>query len=65
MDTLEKKAEGGRVEVYDWLRLIATVFVVIGHSAYLDLHTEYGGIAYEVPGTVSWIYTLITGGGVY
>ena len=38
-----------RDEVYDWLRLIATVFVVIGHSAYLSINSIYGGVAYELP----------------
>jgi len=26
-----------RVVVYDWLRLFAILFVVIGHSSYLDV----------------------------
>ena len=34
-----------RVEIYDWLRLVATIFVVIGHSAYLRIHTTFGGVA--------------------
>lgn len=45
-----------RVSVYDWLRLIATLFVVIGHSAYLNIQTTYGGVAYELPVHVSAAY---------
>lgn len=47
---------GARVLVYDWLRLIATIFVVIGHSAYLSIHTTYGGVEYQLPETVNRIY---------
>jgi len=39
----------GRVTLYDWLRLIATIFVVIGHSTYLSIQTLHGGVAYELP----------------
>lgn len=45
-----------RVEVYDWLRLIATVFVVIGHSAYLSIQTAYGGVNYILPNNVNVAY---------
>lgn len=41
-----------RVTLYDWLRLIATIYVVIGHSAYLNIQTAYGGVAYELPSVV-------------
>lgn len=47
---------GGRVLVYDWLRLIATVFVVIGHSAYLSIHTTFGGVEYQLPETINSLY---------
>lgn len=36
--------------------MIATIFVVIGHSAYLSIGTTYGGVAYELPNTVSAAY---------
>ena len=38
-----------RVTVYDWVRLLATVFVVIGHCTYLSMTSTYGGIAYGFP----------------
>lgn len=42
-----KKPAAGRVAAYEWLRLIATLFVVVGHSAYWVIHTTYGGIYYN------------------
>lgn len=33
----------GRVELYDWIRILATIFVVIGHAAYIKITTIYGG----------------------
>lgn len=39
-----QKPAAGRVAAYEWLRLIATLFVVVGHSAYWVVHTTYGGI---------------------
>lgn len=48
-----------RVTVYDWLRLIATVFVVIGHSSYLSIQTLYGGVAYELPEMVNDAYNSL------
>ena len=45
-----------RVTVYDWLRLLATIFVVIGHSAYLNIQTTYGGVAYDLPESVNPLY---------
>ena len=63
-----------RVSYYDWLRIIATFYVVFGHSLYLEYKTIYGGIDYlwldsaqTVYNTlyyqigvhiVSWIYTF-------
>lgn len=47
---------GQRVTIYDWVRLLATFFVVIGHSTYLNMQTSYGGVAYELPSTVSSSY---------
>lgn len=38
-----------RVCVYDWLRLIATVLVVIGHSRYISMDAANGGVHYVMP----------------
>lgn len=46
-----------RVTLYDWLRLISTAFVVIGHSAYLNIQSTYGGVAYELPERISVLYS--------
>lgn len=45
-----------RDSTYDWVRLIAMIFVVIGHSAYLNIQTTYGEIAYELPQALSSAY---------
>lgn len=47
---------GGRVTVYDWLRVIATIYVVIGHSAYLSISTTYGGVDYTLPDNLNIAY---------
>lgn len=39
-------ASPGRVAEYEWLRLIATVLVVVGHSAYWVINTAHGGVYY-------------------
>lgn len=39
-------AAPGRVAEYEWLRLIATVFVVVGHSAFWVINTTHGGVYY-------------------
>jgi len=38
-----------RVSVYDWLRLIATVLVVIGHSRYIAMDATNGSVHYVLP----------------
>ncbi len=38
-----------RVSVYDWLRLIATVLVVIGHSRYIAMDATNGSVHYALP----------------
>lgn len=56
---LTENREGGyerRVSVYDWLRLIAIIYVVIGHSAYLKISTTYGGVAYVLPTDIHQLY---------
>ncbi len=66
--------ENERVSFYDWLRLLATMCVVIGHSFYLNNETLYGGVNYlslqsarDIYNTayytwglhiVSWIYSF-------
>lgn len=50
-------SENKRVMVYDWLRLIATIFVVVGHSAYVVQSTTFGGVAYEFPPNMSVAYS--------
>lgn len=38
-----------RISMYDWLRLIATVLVVIGHSRYISMDATNGGVHYVMP----------------
>lgn len=45
-----------RFDEYDLLRIIGTLFVVIGHSAYLNIQTGVGGVAYSLPADVASIY---------
>lgn len=45
-----------RVEIYDWVRLWATILVILGHSAFTELHTDFGGVVYEIPSNVNWVY---------
>lgn len=45
-----------RVELYDWIRILATIFVVIGHAAYIKITTIYGGIDYTLPINLSHTY---------
>ncbi len=47
--TKQTAEEKNRDVTYDWLRLIATIFVIIGHSAYLSIHTTMGGVSYSLP----------------
>ena len=51
-----RQLTASRVNVYDWLRLIATLLVVIGHSTYLDTTETYGGILYALPENTSPLY---------
>ena len=45
-----------RDTAYDWLRLIATLFVVIGHSSYLSIHSHLGGVDYILPEDIHPVY---------
>lgn len=56
MDRTEAPNQKGRVTVYDWVRIIATILVVIGHSAYLSIHTTFGGIEYLLPANLHNAY---------
>ncbi len=56
----ETKKAMGRVDLYEWIRLIATILVVIGHSSYIGMASDYGGINYEIPSNVGSIYSSIT-----
>lgn len=47
-----------RETIYDWVRLIATIFVVVGHSAYLTMQTTYGGVEYILPQNLSIVYNF-------
>lgn len=44
------------VAVYDVIRIPAALAVVLGHSTYLTVTTDYGGIDYSVPLNVSAVY---------
>lgn len=50
--TIEKK----RDHTYDWVRIIAIFFVVIGHSAYLSMSSTSGGVDYQLPSDINPIY---------
>ena len=41
---------------YDFIRILATLLVVWGHSTYLTITTNFGGIDYPVPQNVSEVY---------
>lgn len=46
-------SSNNRVSVYEWMRIIGTIFVVIGHSGYLYISTKFGGINYALPAQLS------------
>ena len=48
--------KSNKVSEYEWVRIIATLFVVIGHSAYLKITTTYGGVDYILPANVDAEY---------
>lgn len=48
-----------RAELYDWIRLLATLFVVLGHSAYLEIKTTYGMVDYDLPLSLAPAYNGI------
>lgn len=42
-----------KILVYEWLRLFATIFVVIGHCSFI----QFGGVGYNLPQNLSPIYS--------
>lgn len=44
------------VTAYDMIRIIAALLVVLGHSTYLTITTEMGGIDWKLPPDVSPVY---------
>lgn len=44
-----------RIQIYDWVRVISTLYVVIGHSSYLNIETICGGVNYVLPISLSSI----------
>ena len=59
-----KEKEKKHIDEYDWIRVIATILVVIGHSSYLSISTLYGGVNYKLPSTVNshyydWICSML------
>lgn len=44
------------IAVYDVVRILAALLVVLGHSTYLTITTDHGGIDYAVPSNVSAVY---------
>lgn len=49
IDKVESNNENQRNVTYDWIRLIATILVVVAHCRYLSIHTTYGGVDYILP----------------
>lgn len=47
-------APAGRVTEYEWMRLLATVLVVVGHSVYWNITTAHGGVYYSSD-ELAWI----------
>ena len=56
MDNTNVATVKNRVELYDLIRIIATVYIVIGHSAYLNVQSTYGAIGYRLPAELAPAY---------
>ena len=54
--TKANQKQNTRVVIYDWVRLLATIWVVIGHSAYLDDAQTYGAVSFALPELLSPSY---------
>lgn len=52
------RTENERESYYDWLRMIATSYVVFGHSLYLGHKTIYGGVDYSQLDSAQVVYDL-------
>lgn len=60
-------APSGRVTEYEWMRLLATVLVVVGHSVYWNITTANGGVYYSSdelawisPVYLTWPFELVS-----
>lgn len=47
------------VTAYDMIRIIAAFLVVLGHSTYLTITTDFGGIDWKLPTGVSPVYNSV------
>ena len=56
MNQTATRKNNARVELYDWIRILATIFVVIGHATYINITTTHGGIDYMLPANFSPTY---------
>ena len=48
--------KNSRIEIYDWIRVLGMMLVVIGHASYLSHATDFGSVAYELPSTINSHY---------
>ncbi len=48
--------ENRRVEIYDWIRVLGMILVVLGHASYISHATDFGSISYELPYTINGHY---------
>lgn len=58
------KEQGSKAHLYlyDWVRVIGTVLVVLGHSVYMNWSGDMGGIALDYTNAVSnfaWWQTVL------
>lgn len=53
-----------KVALYDWIRVLATFMVVVGHSAYYAMYTAVGGVSYDLPMALSPVYDSIVFKGI-
>ncbi|NLL92245.1 MAG: acyltransferase [Ruminococcaceae bacterium] len=57
METINESAGTKRVELYDRLRVIATIYIIIGHSTYLNVQATYGAVDYRLPAELAPAYS--------
>lgn len=58
---ISRAAGMGKDRTYQWVRILATFLVVMGHANYLRIATTWGGVAYRLPENVSGAYTSLLG----